>query len=264
MIKKIAIIAIVLLFIINIVGCSKEEPTTKQDVQDNLSGDQDEKVFCAQDVKQCSDGTYVSRNPKNKCEFDKCPEPKLSAEILEMQNKIDDLTSYEYLDDSTKNYYFVKGDKIVVITGDIGYDGDREFRYNHVFLDTTAKTAYGYCIIDKDRSTYGCGANPTNKYIILDYDEFFPDDPFADIRIFQDAELINTMGCETRTCDIVEYTKDGETYRMQVRQRYILPFKIVKLDSEGQETLVKLYSNAAFDHLKDDDMNPPGGYELIE
>jgi len=264
MIKKIAIIAIILLFIVSIVGCAKEGPATRQDTQTDKGDNQDDKVFCAQDVKQCSDGTYVSRNPNNDCEFDECPEPKLSEEILEMQEKIDSLTSYEYLDDSTKNYYFVKGDKIVVITGDQGYDGDRGFRYNHVFLDTTTETAYGYCIIDKDRSTYGCGANPVNKYIKLDYDEFFPDDPFADIRNFQDAELINTMGCETRTCDIVEYTKDGEKYRMQVRQRYILPFKIVKLDSEGQETQVALYTNAAFDHLKDDDMNPPEGYELIE
>jgi len=28
---------------------------------------------CAADVKQCPDGSYVSRNPANDCAFDACP-----------------------------------------------------------------------------------------------------------------------------------------------------------------------------------------------
>ncbi len=31
-------------------------------------------TFCAQDVKLCEDGTYVSRDPTNNCEFKSCPE----------------------------------------------------------------------------------------------------------------------------------------------------------------------------------------------
>lgn len=34
-----------------------------------------EKVFCAQDAKQCSDGSYVGRTGP-KCEFAPCPEAK--------------------------------------------------------------------------------------------------------------------------------------------------------------------------------------------
>jgi len=30
-------------------------------------------VVCADDVEECSDGSYVSRNPDNDCEFDRCP-----------------------------------------------------------------------------------------------------------------------------------------------------------------------------------------------
>ncbi|MBI2085229.1 MAG: hypothetical protein HYT71_01815 [Candidatus Aenigmarchaeota archaeon] len=32
---------------------------------------------CTQDVKQCSDGNFVSRNPNNNCEFNNCPEIKV-------------------------------------------------------------------------------------------------------------------------------------------------------------------------------------------
>ena len=34
---------------------------------------QGEGVACAADVKQCADGSYVSRNPANGCAFDACP-----------------------------------------------------------------------------------------------------------------------------------------------------------------------------------------------
>jgi len=33
----------------------------------------DEGIFCAADVKQCPDGSFVSRNPANGCAFDPCP-----------------------------------------------------------------------------------------------------------------------------------------------------------------------------------------------
>jgi hypothetical protein len=33
----------------------------------------DDAFVCAADVSQCSDGSFVSRNPANGCEFDPCP-----------------------------------------------------------------------------------------------------------------------------------------------------------------------------------------------
>ncbi|MBN2142432.1 hypothetical protein JW711_03810 [Candidatus Woesearchaeota archaeon] len=32
----------------------------------------EESVICAQDVKECPDGTFVSRDPENNCEFERC------------------------------------------------------------------------------------------------------------------------------------------------------------------------------------------------
>lgn len=34
---------------------------------------EDEIKFCTMDVKQCADGSFVSRDPENNCEFKKCP-----------------------------------------------------------------------------------------------------------------------------------------------------------------------------------------------
>jgi hypothetical protein len=32
-----------------------------------------EGVACAADVRQCNDGSFVSRNPDSDCKFDPCP-----------------------------------------------------------------------------------------------------------------------------------------------------------------------------------------------
>jgi len=32
-----------------------------------------EGIFCTADVRQCPDGSFVSRNPANGCAFDSCP-----------------------------------------------------------------------------------------------------------------------------------------------------------------------------------------------
>jgi hypothetical protein len=33
----------------------------------------DDAIVCPADVEQCPDGSYVSRNPANRCAFDPCP-----------------------------------------------------------------------------------------------------------------------------------------------------------------------------------------------
>merc|ERR1712048_66810 len=33
---------------------------------------QPESLFCTEDVKECDDGSFVSRNPLNNCEFNEC------------------------------------------------------------------------------------------------------------------------------------------------------------------------------------------------
>ena len=35
--------------------------------------DGEDMVACTQDVGECTDGSFVSRNPKTGCEYDPCP-----------------------------------------------------------------------------------------------------------------------------------------------------------------------------------------------
>ncbi|OGJ16335.1 hypothetical protein A3K74_01950 [Candidatus Pacearchaeota archaeon RBG_13_33_26] len=54
-------------------------------------------IVCAQDAQQCADGSYVTRNPDNNCEFDSCPtaneqqpgaeEPETSPQTYDIELK---------------------------------------------------------------------------------------------------------------------------------------------------------------------------------
>ncbi|MEK6889375.1 MAG: hypothetical protein AABW80_04695 [Nanoarchaeota archaeon] len=39
----------------------------------NSVGTETEQVFCTQDIRECSDGSFVSRDSNNNCEFKSCP-----------------------------------------------------------------------------------------------------------------------------------------------------------------------------------------------
>jgi hypothetical protein len=40
----------------------------------------EEQVFCPQDVRQCADGSWVGRDPKNHCRFRPCPDGSIPGE----------------------------------------------------------------------------------------------------------------------------------------------------------------------------------------
>jgi len=72
--------------------------------QDNETNETEE-VVCATDINECSDGSYVSRNPDNNCEFDPCPEecPSIIGWRIEGNNCISD-SGCDY-DSLIYNYY---------------------------------------------------------------------------------------------------------------------------------------------------------------
>ncbi len=49
------------------------------DVKIAYEGECKEAVFCTDDVMQCPDGSYVSRDPENSCEFSHCPETSIET-----------------------------------------------------------------------------------------------------------------------------------------------------------------------------------------
>lgn len=56
-----------------LIGCTQTQNQSSD--EENLPyDDEQDAIFCAQDVKQCADGTFVSRDPEKNCEFEPCPE----------------------------------------------------------------------------------------------------------------------------------------------------------------------------------------------
>lgn len=48
-------------------------PSTMFGLGQTAQIDEPDMVMCTMDVNECSDGSYVSRNPLNGCAFDECP-----------------------------------------------------------------------------------------------------------------------------------------------------------------------------------------------
>lgn len=282
MIKRLFLVlnVLVIVFIASIMllGCSEQKSVQSvQSVQDSDQQDQhtqpdedlqgSDQVVCATDVEECPDGSFVSRDANKGCEFKSCPEPEaelLPEEVIALQSKISTLQSYEYLDSMTNQNVLIKGDKIVLMTSNPNEFKTGGRNYNAIFIDNSAKTAYAACIQDTARrNTFQCADN-SRKYTEVDYEEYLPDDPFKHLRELSNVDMKDSQNCERRDCDVFEYTLDGQRYKMMVRSFYVLPYKISKLDSDGTEELVVSYTNAAFNELKDSDMEVPSNFELVE
>jgi hypothetical protein len=96
-----------------------------------------------------------------------------------------------------------------------------------------------------------------------DYNDFEVFDPVERLLSLQNGEIVGTQACENRQCDTIEFTEDKNTYRMTVRKVLALPFKVTKILTEDTEEVVT-YSDAAFDHLKEEDMTIPDHFEMVE
>ncbi|MCB9359545.1 hypothetical protein H6503_06455 [Candidatus Woesearchaeota archaeon] len=270
---KITIIS--LLAVMFLFGCSSAQDSSGTDVRSGNSGSGSDVKVCTQDVKECPDGSFVARVAENNCEFAPCPKAGddsgsdsmldnsgLSAEVKALQDKARNLKSYEYLSENTGNYLQVKGDTIVLKLRDPVYLKSSNFRYNTVyFVDSKA---YGYCFTDSKYSNFNCDTATLKSYVEVDYDTYYPKEFAIDwILDLDNGEVINSVTCENRQCDIIEFSKDDQTYRMEVRQTYGFPYKVSEIDDEGTQKKVALFTDVAFNHLKDSEMIPPGGYELI-
>lgn len=269
------VLAICSMFMLMLVGCGPAEPvapaspvapadTSSDEPAEEPPAMPDEPVACQDDAKVCPDGTQLVRDPDNNCEFSECPEPVLPDEITTMQNKIDDLKSYEYIDSKTGHHVMVKDDLMLVVTSNPNDFKSEKMRMNAIYFDHSTQEAYGACLMDtKMKSTTQCGTD-IHKYTPVQYSIYLPEDPFMEIKELTNGEIAGSQTCEKRQCDLVEYTKDGQNYRMYVRVTYILPYKIATLDGEGVEETVVTYKDAAFNHIKAEDVTLPEDFELVE
>merc|ERR1719213_1010739 len=62
-------------------------------LEDDSAMDKDEDIMCAQDIQECSDGSFVSRDPANGCEFPACPSDDYRSEDFDEEEIYDDIPS---------------------------------------------------------------------------------------------------------------------------------------------------------------------------
>lgn len=267
-VKSAIIIAILLMMVALLVGCTADDSRTPEDSEmqqpEQNAPQEEEPVVCAADVKECPDGSFVSRNPEDDCNFFDCPEIQTPAEIVAIQQDVEKIDSVEYLDSSTTSIVLIKGDKAAIFISDPNRLTYKDMKFNVLYLDRSEETAYGACVTDtNNRNKFTCTNQEVNKYAELNYNTFNFPDPFAEILSIKDGEITGSQTCERRQCDIIQYQKDGEIFRMFVRQIYPLPYRILKVTGEDEEQVLT-YTNAGFNHLKEDDVTLPDHYELVE
>merc|ERR1712078_737685 len=57
-------------------------------LENDSSMDKDEDIMCAADVQECSDGSFVSRDPTNDCAFPACPSADPNTDTTEVENGV--------------------------------------------------------------------------------------------------------------------------------------------------------------------------------
>jgi hypothetical protein len=84
--KKIMAIFISLLFLFSVFAVAESNMTEEEPPVPTLYDNLDD-VACTEDAKECPDGSYVSRDPENGCEFYECPEEDIEEEAIEYEEE---------------------------------------------------------------------------------------------------------------------------------------------------------------------------------
>lgn len=260
------LVATALLFFI--IGCTEAEETQEVVETPIEEEPEEERVMCPADVQECPDGSYVSRDPDNNCEFFACPElpePEVTELSIELQERADAVRSYAYLDSTTNKVMFVRGNKTVMVTSNPNEFSFEGYHANTIYIDHTEQTAYAACTREGvAQEGFRCDTRSTDRYWELDYADISYRNPYEYIYELTDGEVTGTQTCDNRQCDVVSFTQDDQQYRMLVRHTVVMPFEVRRVNPDGTTELLVRYSAAAFNHLSESDVTLPSGLRLIE
>ncbi|MFT4304126.1 MAG: hypothetical protein ACMXYG_06165 [Candidatus Woesearchaeota archaeon] len=262
--KKKLILTLTLMVMLFVIGCSQNN-IIDNGPSDLIDDSSDDIVFCAQDVKECPDGSFVARNPDDNCNFFECPESEiiLDSAIIKLKENYNELTSYEYYDEEEGFQVQIRDDIIIVWLRNLVDIPGTTFRYNTIyFIDGTA---YAYCVNNRRYNGNDCNLANLRRHTIIDYDKHYPQKLASDwITELDNAVIGSTVSCENRRCVVVEFEKQNKNYLLEANELYSLPYRVFEIDSEGRQNRVARYSSAAFNNLRPGDMNPPSDTTLIE
>jgi len=105
-------------------------------------------------------------------------------------------------------------------------------------------------------------ASKKKEYWSVSYNSYYPTLPESYLAEISTGKVIGSETCENMKCFIIEYQKDSKTYRMLVKDTYGLPFKISVKNSDGAFDPVIMFTDQAYDHLKDSDVTLGSLYVL--
>jgi len=191
-------------------------------------------------------------------------EEKAPYSLDALRAKLSELRAYEYYDRDL-GYVLVAKDKLMVVLP-LTLNKERKYNFNHVYFDLENKKAYAFCAMDQKRSGGSkCLSSPANKYFEVDYEQFFPKDIFGHLVDAEDVIQVASKTCEnTRQCDVYQYTEGGDTYLFFVRQVSGIPYKVARVEPDGTENVIEIYTNIDFNHLSAADIKIPNTYKLMD
>ena len=265
---RIILISIILAVSVFLAACAQDAMLDDEEqLQEEIPDEEPERILCPADVMECPDGSYVSRNPENNCEFAPCPDiaeiqesettvdPEFAATLEELREGIAAITSYEFSDTESRYTVKTRGDLSVVHLSD-----PNEFSLpivvNMVYLDHAEQQAFAACIRDRD-AAFDCPQDSRNKYMEIPYGQLSIPNPFSYVTDLTQGTIAGTERCDNRECIILRYEENGKQYRMIVRTIYPMPYEIAELDSEGRQVDRRRFEGAVFNHLSISDVTMP-------
>lgn len=184
---------------------------------------------------------------------------KLTPELKQLLSKVGtEVKSYTYIYGEPPlnrllDTYYVKGDKIKIKL----YEQDPykiENYFDTVFLDTSEKTAKGYCL-NKKRCILHAADN-TKKVFDLNYEDYSRKTPVDWAKEIQTGEIKGKSVYESRSTVQVETKEGDKMVSYWLDERYGLPLKIVIAYDDGSEEIY-LFRDMTINSLKDQDVNVP-------
>ena len=174
----------------------------------------------------------------------KQPSEKVSKLLSKHISRVQSM-SYMYQDET--NYpgewkTYAKDNKIHVKLEELKNVKDETY-VDNIYLDTSAKTAEGYC----EAKVYRC--KDTNKKINIDYNIYSRKTPLDWIKKITYAEEIGSETRQQRNAIIIEYTEGSSKIMLWVDEFYGIPME-VRVSKNGK-TNKYIYEDLTINSVKD-------------
>ncbi len=176
------------------------------------------------------------------------PVGDINPDVVKLFGRVSAVKSYSFTfaklpDERAGNTYFVKGSKIRVdVLPELSPGNNIEV----VFLDTTDKSAYGYCV------TASICPDP-NKATKLNYDDWIVPLPPSWTTQVQYGKIVGTLTYQDRPVTEVRYVLGGKYYEAYVDNYYGFPLRVAIASDQDFTDIVggSEYTAIAFNTVSD-------------